>query len=133
MSPILPLDGESWLQRKLILGNSTCEKRRDCVQQSEAIIITWPNELLHLVANSKPSWWCKLEENVSSLRRSTICKGCKKVRQAFASQLTPHPHPEPTAWGLSTTRKELPISSVAKSTVEPRNSWRDTASTMTRA
>jgi len=59
--------------------------------------------------------------------------GCQKILYDFASQLTPHPHPEPTAWGLFTTRKELPMSSVAKSIVEPRKRVRETASTMTRA
>ena len=47
----------------------------------------------------------------------------------LSSQLTPHPHPEPLDWGLSVTRKLLPIISVAKSMVEPLSRDIETAST----
>lgn len=49
--------------------------------------------------------------------------------QSFSSQLTPHPHPLPLALGFSATRKLLPISSVAKSIVDPLSSDSEMAST----
>jgi len=54
---------------------------------------------------------------------------CLNIYVSFNSQLTPHPQPLPLACGLWDTRKLLPISSVAKSTVEPFNSESDMAST----
>ena len=64
--------------------------------------------------------------------------GVKKIGSSAlcrTSQLTPYPHLEPLIWGLWTGWRELLRSSVAvaKSTFKLRNSWRDTASTMTQA
>lgn len=51
------------------------------------------------------------------------------ARHNLSSQLTPQPQPDPCDCGFSNTRKLLPISSVAKSTVEPFSKPIDTAST----
>lgn len=50
-------------------------------------------------------------------------------RHVLSSQLTPQPHPLPLACGFSVTLKLLPISSVAKSIVDPLRRVKETAST----
>jgi len=76
------------------------------------------------------------EEN-TNIRRVVYIKplDCRVIMNrgyvyvSFNSQLTPHPQPLPLACGLWDTRKLLPMSSVAKSIVDPFISENDTAST----
>jgi hypothetical protein len=53
------------------------------------------------------------------------------ISYSLASQLTPHPQPDPLACGFSAIRKLEPISSVAKSNFAPLSKPIDIASMKT--